>query len=246
MLSKNKIYAYLLYAVGEIFLVVVGILIAVSIDDWNSKRKTLDEETVLLSKLLQEQIADKKVLENAIERHEWMNGKLDTLQSIIYHLEQIDLDSIDQQRFEIYLNILYYTPSYKPKQGFLNSAISSGQIALISNDSISSIIAYWGGLYQDYQESVENVNNLVSFQIIPYLTGKHPFSNASKALQIIENSFGSKFKYDRKQVLNDMKVESLTELKRVDAELALEKAKKLPALNDVLIQLLEKEIKSRK
>jgi hypothetical protein len=38
LMKENKITTYLLYAIGEIFLVVVGILIAVSIDDWNEDR----------------------------------------------------------------------------------------------------------------------------------------------------------------------------------------------------------------
>jgi hypothetical protein len=39
MLTSNKVMTYLLYAIGEIFLVVVGILIAVNIDDWNEDKK---------------------------------------------------------------------------------------------------------------------------------------------------------------------------------------------------------------
>ncbi|MEQ8238650.1 MAG: DUF6090 family protein [Cyclobacteriaceae bacterium] len=37
--GENKVVSYLLYAIGEIFLVVMGILIAVQIDNWNEKRK---------------------------------------------------------------------------------------------------------------------------------------------------------------------------------------------------------------
>jgi len=39
LLMNNKITTYLLYAIGEIFLVVIGILIAVQIDDWNKRRE---------------------------------------------------------------------------------------------------------------------------------------------------------------------------------------------------------------
>ncbi|MFT6857263.1 MAG: hypothetical protein ACJA0X_003251 [Cyclobacteriaceae bacterium] len=38
MIKENKIWSYVLYAVGEITLVVVGILIAVNIDDWNNNK----------------------------------------------------------------------------------------------------------------------------------------------------------------------------------------------------------------
>ncbi|MEQ8239665.1 MAG: DUF6090 family protein [Cyclobacteriaceae bacterium] len=51
-MQKNKITTYLLYAIGEIVLVVIGILIAVSIDDWNQAQKNLAAEKVLLRKVL--------------------------------------------------------------------------------------------------------------------------------------------------------------------------------------------------
>lgn len=40
LLTNNKLGTYLLYAIGEIFLVVVGILIALQIGDWNEQKKT--------------------------------------------------------------------------------------------------------------------------------------------------------------------------------------------------------------
>ena len=41
LLTENKFSKYVLYAIGEIILVVVGILIALSINNWNSNQKNL-------------------------------------------------------------------------------------------------------------------------------------------------------------------------------------------------------------
>lgn len=49
MLQKNKITTYILYAIGEIVLVVIGILIAVSIDDWNESAKKQKVEKDILN-----------------------------------------------------------------------------------------------------------------------------------------------------------------------------------------------------
>ena len=43
-MERNKITTYLLYAIGEIILVVVGILIAVSIDNWNQSKNDQKKE----------------------------------------------------------------------------------------------------------------------------------------------------------------------------------------------------------
>lgn len=39
LLNANKLGNYLLYAIGEIVLVVIGILIAIQINNWNEKTK---------------------------------------------------------------------------------------------------------------------------------------------------------------------------------------------------------------
>ncbi|MGB5405151.1 MAG: DUF6090 family protein, partial [Robiginitalea sp.] len=39
LLTDNKFSKYLLYAIGEILLVVIGILIALQIDNWNEENK---------------------------------------------------------------------------------------------------------------------------------------------------------------------------------------------------------------
>ena len=39
MINQNKTKKYLLYAIGEIILVVIGILIAIQINKWNENRK---------------------------------------------------------------------------------------------------------------------------------------------------------------------------------------------------------------
>ena len=48
LLTENKISKYLIYAIGEIVLVVIGILIALSINNWNENRKLENEELNLL------------------------------------------------------------------------------------------------------------------------------------------------------------------------------------------------------
>lgn len=57
-LREGKIYAYLKYAIGEIILVVIGILIAVSINNYNEKRKQRKLETSIYEIIYQEMLSD--------------------------------------------------------------------------------------------------------------------------------------------------------------------------------------------
>ncbi len=50
-MNENRVSTYLLYALGEIVLVVIGILIAFSIDSWNEDRQKRDLETRYLKEI---------------------------------------------------------------------------------------------------------------------------------------------------------------------------------------------------
>ncbi len=54
MLTENKFSKYLLYAIGEIILVVIGILIALQINNWNEHRKAIAKTEHLLTKVYKE------------------------------------------------------------------------------------------------------------------------------------------------------------------------------------------------
>ena len=56
--SENKISAYLRYAIGEIVLVVIGILIALQVNNWNEARKAKNNEIELAEQLLSDAKAD--------------------------------------------------------------------------------------------------------------------------------------------------------------------------------------------
>ncbi len=65
LLAENRVSKYLLYAVGEIVLVVVGILIALQLDDLKEKRKTDEQETKLLLELVNNLESNLTVLEES-------------------------------------------------------------------------------------------------------------------------------------------------------------------------------------
>ena len=60
LLTGNQVSKYLLYAIGEIFLVVIGILIALQVNNWNEKRLERRQEIEILKSV-------RKDLANTIE-----------------------------------------------------------------------------------------------------------------------------------------------------------------------------------
>ena len=65
LLSKNKFSKYLIYAIGEIVLVVVGILIALTLNNNNERKKSEAKTLVVFEELLEELASDIKSIKNA-------------------------------------------------------------------------------------------------------------------------------------------------------------------------------------
>jgi hypothetical protein len=70
MLMENKTGTYFKYAIGEIVLVVIGILIALSINNWNSKRIENTEEQNVLINLKKDFQLNKENLESVLSDNE--------------------------------------------------------------------------------------------------------------------------------------------------------------------------------
>ena len=70
LMSENKTGKYLKYAIGEIILVVFGILIALSINNWNEDRKSVKLQKEILKDLLYTLIRDYPGLNRSISGNE--------------------------------------------------------------------------------------------------------------------------------------------------------------------------------
>ena len=66
LLAQNKLTRYLVYALGEILLVVIGILIALQVSNWNENRKANIKQTELVRQLLNDAKADSVFFESRI------------------------------------------------------------------------------------------------------------------------------------------------------------------------------------
>jgi hypothetical protein len=60
LLSEGQTGKYLKYAIGEIILVVIGILIALQLNDWNDSQKQLKLENEYYCRLLEDSKLDKE------------------------------------------------------------------------------------------------------------------------------------------------------------------------------------------
>ena len=128
MLSENKFTKYLIYAVGEIVLVVIGILIALQINNWNEDRKRVDSKHQLMEALKKELLTNQRTLNDYMVALNTCNSRFN---KVLLHSAgeyEIPLDSL-----KLNLSTMVYTRILSVANSVQEEAINSGKFELLSD-----------------------------------------------------------------------------------------------------------------
>lgn len=146
LLQQNRITRYLAYAIGEIFLVVIGILIALQINNWNENRKLDQQEKSYLNRLIQENKSDVLTFAAEIERLEMNNEKISNLSNAFK-----DKDSSDSLLVQSVSEFMIYGslyPRFNPSISTYEDLSSTGNLGIIKDTGLRDQIVKH---YQSYQ-----------------------------------------------------------------------------------------------
>ncbi|WP_297794383.1 DUF6090 family protein [uncultured Eudoraea sp.] len=143
----GKFSKYLLYAFGEIILVVLGILIALQINNWNENRLKVQKEIQILKSFETQFQNDILQFDESLKFYEGASKSVDI---IIYHLEN-KIPYNDSLNEHFYVSTRFYGDSDLDNNVF--ESLKSLGIDLISNTDIRKRIAQ---LYEDNDEWVVN------------------------------------------------------------------------------------------
>ncbi len=148
LMETGKTGKYLKYAIGEIVLVVIGILIALSINNWNEGRKNYQKKEKLLNTLKIE-----------------FTSNLSQLDTVLYYdnlvlkntkrLKQLDSENLVEMASDSmprWIQNSSYRWTFDPVNGALRSGISSGEIHLIKSDSLVNLLFSWEDFVSDAKE----------------------------------------------------------------------------------------------
>lgn len=143
LIGTGDIKRYLLYAIGEIGLVVIGILIALQINNWNTQRIERNHERQILLQLQKEYQDNKQQLLHKISLRNTMSTSAKKL--LAYYelgLDKLNIDSLDS-----YLVYTLLRPTLDPALGVTNELTNSGKLYLIENEQLRTLISNWAGKY---------------------------------------------------------------------------------------------------
>ncbi len=152
------------YAIGEIVLVVIGILIALSLNNWNENRKKAAKEIQYLVSFKNDLFANITELERVIQKSEFTSNKADSV--LKFRNNEID-DIALPELIRFIMGASGFTV-YASHEGTIQDVIGSGNLDIIKNDSIRLAIGSWEGnlkLIREWEiiekKSVDDYMNLL-------------------------------------------------------------------------------------
>jgi hypothetical protein len=138
LLSENKFSKYFIYAVGEIILVVIGILIALAINDSYQQRIDKVEEYSLLESLKEDFMETRVRAEKTLELQNKVVNYCNELERIMLNKNNtVSIDSVGIYLFSGSLS--YYR--IEPVTGTYDAIIGSGKIGLLQNKNLKRLLA---------------------------------------------------------------------------------------------------------
>jgi hypothetical protein len=158
MLIDNKLSKYFLFAIGEILLVAIGILIAISVDNWNEERKAISRDITLYEKITMDLKVEYGAVEDIIER-------LKNHQDVHYHIYYETQGNAEYDSNQDYSR-LRWTYYYDP----IVTNNHSDAAAYLANEGIRVLLNEYIKIETRSAQATEYWNALKINDIRPYLS----------------------------------------------------------------------------
>lgn len=172
LLSEGKTRKYFKYAIGEIVLVVIGILIALQINNWNQNRIQNQNEIKFLKGIQNEFKLNKVYLDNTskLNTEALKTGKLimGLINQDIETLEQVNTDSLIFQVFEY--------GGFEISENTVLEVMQVGQLQNLQNEELKSFILEWSQEKTRIERTRETLTRKSEY-LIEYLMTRYPIKN---------------------------------------------------------------------
>lgn len=235
LIAQGKTTNYIKYALGEIVLVVIGILIALQVNNWNENRISFTKKEKLLNALKIE-----------------FKSNLTQLDKVLYfdkivlegtkRLMDIDPENFVQITSDSMPNWLQNTSfnwTFNPINGALRSGISSGEIHLIKSDSLVNLLFGW----QDFvADSRENEERCVAAVIAARPIIEKYIRNLDFRRTYIVELRKSKFPSDYQSLFKDPLFEDYLGERYLSMDDALFELKQVKKQNNLILELINLEL----
>jgi len=238
--DDNKPIKYLRYAVGEIILVVIGILIALQINNWNEGRKEKINQRSVLSNLLQDLKSDS--VSYSINLKELKD--VDFLQEQLYKIGVKNDSTIVIENPSIIRFLPYYNPITKDNDPFIATKIT--------NDGIRKEILIYFRKMKDMDDIYSDLDDVIKTKMRIYLGNKKMYKLTSWFENKYKNTAVVDLSYDFIDSSELIAISKDAEFQQILFEASLKIANNIDVLeilitqNAHLISVIENELNKKK
>jgi hypothetical protein len=242
LLTENKISKYLIYAIGEIILVVIGILIALQINNSNELTKQRTREVQFLKNLKADLIFEESELERYTEIRQSI---VNSAQIVLEHFKGKPVEDLQMINYHTF-NVGIWQSFPRNNNTFLE-LINSGNLTIISNDSIKNGLLNLDLIYKTIVSNREHLrNDLEQYFYNPWFQSVDLDPLAQSFVYYARNG-----EFDKDLKLSRQELDGLLEnrvfkngfvLSVFTNSLLIEDYQRMKELNKKVVELIDKDI----
>lgn len=173
LLSEGKISKYFKYAIGEIVLVVIGILIALQINNWKNENKNRIVEQSILNSLKEDFNKNQQEIEVLIFANiKYKRNLIKFIELLKSAPKETSIEIPDTLTMAAIA-----APTYIPTTSTIDVIISTGNIDLIKNEELKTFISRFKREIADLSEDEVDVRVMANSQLAPLLSQESDLIN---------------------------------------------------------------------
>ena len=160
---SGKFRNYLMYALGEILLIVFGILIAWKINDLNETRKNNIVQQKIYESLYEELNTNLHVIDSALVRYN--NNTLSLQKSL--NLVGLESNQLSTEAKELIVQLKFRNSNLRSDA--LSSINNTNKFQFLQNESLTQLIAQYPTELRSFQDQEIQIKNIVDNRVKPVL-----------------------------------------------------------------------------
>lgn len=222
LIKEGNLKRYLTYAAGEVIIVVIGILLALYLNNWNQHRTEKKLELQYYQSIKNQLNEDLTTLYGEIKYNENFLNQFSFAKTLILSNEKSKIDTLGK----ITLNMIRFS-DFRRKSNIYQTLVNSGEIVLINNNKITEKLQSLEENYTYINRLEENHASIILSQIIPEISQVIQFD----PLKVMDMNFIFGYKFQNSlDILIVLMIEKMDAYKQAQNEIIS------------IIELIDKEL----
>ena len=188
LLSENKFSKYLIYAIGEIILVVIGILIALSINNWNETKKQEQRAIIYANKIINDIETDLKNVDSLVVIGQRNIKEIENYFNYFENQDPVNISALIDSCSHVIKDVMRKY-RYTPNNHTFKDMQASGNSTLLSEDQKQALVTLSNT--QDFYLIVfeKNISSIIEFerQMKAYIDSDLSQSNFFERINVTQN-----------------------------------------------------------